>query len=52
MAIQKKRYYLLGRHFIVHTDQKSFKFLVDQKVMGEEQHKWISKLLGFDFEIK
>lgn len=52
LAIQKWRHYLLGRHFVVHTDQKSLRFLADQRVMGEEQQRWISKLLGFDFEIK
>lgn len=52
IAIQKWRPYLLGRHFKVHTDQKSLKFITEQKTMGEEQQKWISKLLGFDFEVK
>ena len=52
LVIQKWRHYLLGRHFIVHTDQKSLKFLIDQRLMSEEQNKWTSKLLGFDFEIK
>ncbi|PNY04175.1 hypothetical protein L195_g000590 [Trifolium pratense] len=52
IAIQKWRPYLLGRHFKVRTDQKSLRFLTEQKVMGEEQHKWISKLLGYDFEMK
>lgn len=52
VSIQKWRPYLLGRHFKVHTDQKSLKFLTEQKTMGEEQQKWISKLLGFDFEVK
>ncbi|WVZ20725.1 hypothetical protein V8G54_008047 [Vigna mungo] len=41
MAIQKWKHYLLGRHFIVHTDQNSLKFLVNQRLMSEEQYKWI-----------
>lgn len=52
LAVQKWRHYLLGRHFTVHTDQKSLKFLTDQRIMGEEQQKWISKLMGFDFDVK
>lgn len=52
LAVQKWRHYLLGRHFTVHTDQKSLKFLTDQRLMGEEQQKWISKLMGFDFDVK
>lgn len=51
-AIQKWRHYLLGRHFTIHTDQKSMRFLVDQRLMGEEQQKWVSKLMGYDFDIK
>lgn len=42
IAIQKWRLYLLGRHFMVHTDQKSLRFLTEQRIMGEEQQKWIS----------
>lgn len=33
LAIQKWRHYLLGRHFVVHTDQKTLKFLADQRLM-------------------
>lgn len=52
MAVQKWRHYLLGRHFIILTDQKSPKFLTDQRVLGEEQFKGTSKLMGFDFEVQ
>jgi len=50
-AVQKWRHYLMGNHFIIHTDQKSLKFLQDQRVLGADQFKWTSKLMGFDFEI-
>lgn len=52
IAIQKWRPYLLGKHFKVHTDQQSLKFITEQRVMGEEQQKWLSKLIGYDFEVK
>jgi len=52
LAIQKWRHYLLGQRFIVFTDQKSLKFLLEQRVAEEGQQKWLSKLLGYDFEIK
>ncbi|KAE9594889.1 putative nucleotidyltransferase, Ribonuclease H [Lupinus albus] len=51
-AIQKWRHYLLGRHFIIRTDQRSLKFLTDQKLFSEEQFKWAVKLVGLDFEIQ
>lgn len=51
-AVQRWRHYLLGRHFIIRTDQKSLKFLTEQQVVGEGQFKWISKLSGYDFEIQ
>lgn len=32
--------------------RKSLKFLTDQRMIGEEQYKWISKLAEYDFEIQ
>ncbi|KAG9453182.1 hypothetical protein H6P81_006086 [Aristolochia fimbriata] len=51
LAVQKWRHYLLGRKFIIKTNQRSLKFLMDQHTLDVEQQKWVFKLLGFDFEI-
>ena len=52
LAIQKWRHYLLGRHFIVQTDQSSLKFLLEQRIVNESYQKWVAKLFGYDFEIQ
>lgn len=51
MAIQHWRPYLLGQRFVVHTDQKSLRFLLEQRISTQAQQHWIAKLLGYDFEI-
>jgi ribonuclease HI len=51
LAIQHQRPYLLGRKFIVLTDQRSLKQLVQQRIVTAEQQNWAAKLLGYNFEI-
>ncbi|KAD6453740.1 hypothetical protein E3N88_08446 [Mikania micrantha] len=52
LAVQHWRPYLLGTRFIVCTDQKSLKFLLQQRVTTPDQQNWVAKLLGYNFEIQ
>ena len=51
-AVQKWEQYLTGTHFIIKTDQNSLKWLLQQKISTPFQQFWLSKLLGFDYEIQ
>ena len=50
-ALKKWRPYLMGRHFKVRTDHDSLKYFLEQRLSSEEQQKWVTKMLGYDFEI-
>ena len=44
--------YLLGKPFTVRTDQKSLKYLLEQRITTPTQTRWLLKLLGYDYEIE
>jgi hypothetical protein len=50
-ALKKWRPYLIGRHFKVKIDHDSLKYFLEQRLSLEEQQKWVTKILGYDFEI-
>jgi predicted aspartyl protease len=50
-ALKKWRHYLLGSELYIKTDQKSLKFITDQKVAEGIQHKLLLKLLEFNYSI-
>lgn len=51
-AVQKWRHYLLTSHFISKTDQRSLKYLLEQRLNTPIQQQWLPKLLEFDYEIQ
>lgn len=44
--------YLWGSAFVIRTDHHSLKYLLEQKVGTTAEHKWISKLLSYEFSIE
>lgn len=51
-AVKKWHTYLQGTHFIIRTDHHSLKYFLHQKSNTPFQQKWVSKLLGYDYEIQ
>ena len=51
-AVQSWSSYLTHRPFIIKTDQISLKYLLDQKVTTPFQHMWLTKLMGYTYEIQ
>ena len=41
----------MERHFKVKTDHDSIKHFLEQRLSSEEKQKWVTKMLGYDFEI-
>ncbi|GJY38290.1 ty3-gypsy retrotransposon protein [Tanacetum coccineum] len=50
-AVKKWRQYLLGRRFRIYTDHHSLKHILTQTIQTPQQQKWVTKLLGYDFEV-
>jgi len=52
MAMCKWCQYLLGRCFTILTDHRSLKELLSQVIQTPEQHMYMSRLMGYDYNIQ
>jgi hypothetical protein len=43
--------YLIGMCFHIKIDHHSLKYFLEQWFSSLEQHKWVTKMLGYDYEI-
>lgn len=50
-VVKKWRQYLMGRHFKLKPNHDSLKYFKEQQLSSKEQQKWVTKMLGFNFEI-
>ena len=50
-ALKKWQPYLMGRQLKVKTGHDSLKHFLEQRLSSEEYKKWVTKMLGYDFEI-
>ena len=51
-ALKMWQHYLIGRKFLLLSDNLSLKYLFDQKNLNAIQARWLSFLSEYDFEIK
>lgn len=51
-AVKKWRQYLLGHRFTIITDHQSLKELLTQVIQTPEQHMYLARLMGYDYQIQ
>ena len=51
-ALKMWRHHLIKRKFILMTDNKGLKYLLDQANLNARQSRWLAFLSEYDFEIQ
>lgn len=51
-AVEKWRPYLLGHQFTILTDHQPLQHMFNQRISTPAQHKWVSKLLGYNYRVQ
>jgi hypothetical protein len=51
-ALKKRRHYFLGNKVVIKIDQNILKYLSSQRLIEGIQHKFMLKLLQFDYSIE
>lgn len=51
-AVTKWKHYLAGNEFVIKTDQRNLRHLLDQKAVSTIQQRWASKLIGLKYMIE
>ena len=51
-AVKKWQHYFLGQHFIIKTDKKTLKHLLEQPLTTLMQNWGLEKLMGLDFSVE
>ena len=51
-ALKMWRHHLIGRKFVLMTDNKWLKYLLDQPNLNARQARWLAFLSEYDFEIQ
>ena len=51
-ALKMWRHYLMGRKFLLKTDNMSLKYLFDQADLNARQARWLAFLSEYHFELK
>lgn len=51
MAVKHWHHYLITKKFLIKTNHKSLKHLLTQKITTPLQQTWVSKLMGYDYDI-
>lgn len=52
MAVNKWKHYLQGHPFVIKTDHQSLKYLLEQRLNHQLQHKALTKFLGLEYSIQ